>query len=147
MDKRVAILKTPEECERFVVNAVRLQRPDLAQEARRHAVQLRAQVYGSESDVEREALEAVYAYEAVLTRENGKKTRASRTWQLIRRHGVLQAVERTINKDEETADYATLVEMGLERYAFEAVVMRYPDSFSAETVEHSRERAAQRQSA
>lgn len=38
------------------------------------------------------------------------------------------------------AGYAALVEMGLEQFAFEAVVLRHPHLFSHEAVERSRER-------
>jgi plasmid stability protein len=51
--------------------------PDLARAARRRAVQLRAAAHGATTTAEREALEAVYAYERVLSQNRGKKTRAS----------------------------------------------------------------------
>ena len=81
MDERVARLKTPEECERFAKNAIERNRRDLADEARKRAVELRAMAYGAKSEAERECLEAIYAYEEVLTSRNGRRTHASRTWQ------------------------------------------------------------------
>lgn len=42
MDDRVAVLKSPEECERFAKNALERNRRDLADEARKRAVGLRA---------------------------------------------------------------------------------------------------------
>jgi hypothetical protein len=141
MDERVASLKTPEECERFAKNALERNRRDLADEARKRAVELRAQAYGAKSQVERECLEAIYAYEEVLTAKNGRRTRASRTWQMIKRHGILGAVERAVNREAETAGYTALLEMGLQDYAFEAVVVRHPELFSPETVQHSKARA------
>jgi len=144
MDERVARLKTPEECERFAKNAIERNRRDLADEARKRAVELRAMAYGAKSEAERECLEAIYAYEEVLTSRNGRRTHASRTWQMIKRHGILEAVERAVNRETETSGYAALLEMGLQDYAFEAVVMRYPALFSAETVEHSKRRIAER---
>jgi hypothetical protein len=50
---------------------------------------------------------------------------------MVKRHGILGAVERAVNRKDETIGYTALVEMGLEDYAFEAVVMRYPKSFFA----------------
>ncbi len=144
MDKRVAALKTPEDCERFIENALRLGRPDLAQEARQRAVGLRAQAHGAATDVEREALEAVYAYEAVLAEKHGRKVRANRLWPMIQQDGIISAVERCV--EHETSGYTALVELGLQRFTFEAVVLRYPNSFSEETVERCRRRAAQWQS-
>ena len=140
MDERVAKLKTPEDCEKFARNAIRLKRPDLADEARKRAVELRASKYGSTSDVERECLQAVYAYEEVLTRKNGRRTSASRTWQMIKRHGILAAVERAVNRESETVGYTALVEMGLHEFAFEAVILRHPSLFSEEAVQRSKER-------
>ena len=140
MDETVAKLKTPEECERFAKNALERNRPDLADEARKRAVELRAQAYGARTDVERECLEAVYAYEEVLTAKNERKTRASRTWQMIKKYGIIGAVERAVNRGKETAGYTVLLEMGLQDFAFEAVVVRHPELFSPEAVQRSKER-------
>jgi len=140
MDERVLKLKTPRECEIFAKNAMMQDRPDLAQEARQRAVQLKAESYGATNEVERECLEAVYAYEEVLSSKNGKKTKASRTWQMIKKHGILQSVERAVNRSQETAGYTALLEMGLEDYAFEAVVVKYPEFFSEEAIARCAER-------
>jgi hypothetical protein len=140
MDEKVTRLKTPEECERFAKNALERNRRDLADEARKRSVELRAEAYGAKTRAERECLEAIYAYEEVLTAKNGRKTRASRTWPMIKKHGILGAVERAVNREAETAGYTALLEMGLQDYAFEAVVVRYPELFSPETVQRSRTR-------
>jgi hypothetical protein len=142
MDERVARLETPEECEQFEINvADRL--PDLALAARRRAVELRAALYGAASDAEREALQAVYAYERVLSQRHGKTVRASRTWQIIKRHGIIKAVERAVDRPDETAGYTSLIEMGMPDFAFEAVVCRHPTVFSAEALKRSQERMAE----
>ena len=140
MDERVARLNTPKACEKFAKNALRLNRPDLADEARRRAIELRAIGYGAVSDAERECLQAVYAYEEVLSKKNGKHTRASRTWQMINRHGILTAAERAVNREAETVGYTALAEMGLQEFTFEAVVIRYPHLFSEQAVLRSKER-------
>ena len=140
MDKRVEKLKTPEQCARFARNAIDKDRPDLAEQARKRAVQLRADTLGAKSEAEKEALQAVFAYEEVLTRKNGKRTRASRTWQMIDRHGIIEAVERAVNRTNEPQGYTALVEMGLEEYAFEAVILRHPSVFSKKAVLHSQAR-------
>jgi hypothetical protein len=101
---------------------------------------LKAEIYGATTEAEQECLEAVYAYEEVLSEKNGKKTSASRTWQMIKRHGILSAVERAVNRQQETAGYTALLEMGLEDYAFEAVVVKYPKLFSEEAVARCTER-------
>jgi hypothetical protein len=142
MDERVKKIDTPEKCDIFARNARERGRDDLAKQARERAVQLRAEAVGAESDVEKEALAAVYAYEEGLSQKNGRRTRASRTWQMIDRHGVLEAVERAVRRDDVTQGYVVLQEMGLGDYAFEAVILRHPDSFSAEAVEVARARLA-----
>jgi len=124
----------------FAKNAERLGAPELVRQARQRAVEIRARAFGAKSDLERECLEAVYAYEEVLSVKHGKKTQAGRTWPMIKQLGILPAVERIVTRRKETVGYTALAEMGLERFAFEAVVLRYPKSFSAEAVERARER-------
>jgi len=145
MHDRISTLTTPEECEQLALN-VETQFPELAREARRRAVELRAASHGAASAAEREALEAVYAYERVLSAKRGKKTRASRTWQMIDRHGILPAVERAVNRSQETIGYTALIEMGMQDFAFEAVVCRHPDAFSPEAIKRSQDRLNQWQS-
>ena len=140
MDGRVKKIATPEKCEIFARNALERNRPDLAREARQRAIQLQAESYGATSEAEKEALEAVYAYEEILTQKNCKRTKASRKWQMIKRHGIIEGVERAVNRSAETQGYASLVEMGLEEYAFEAVVLRHPELFSKDAVAKSKER-------
>ena len=139
MNDIISKLKTPQECEQLALN-VEKRSPDMAVAARRKAVELRADSHGVKSKVEREALQAVYAYERTLFLKHGKNIRASRTWQMIDRHGILGAVERAVNRPNVTSGYTALIELGMADFAFEAVVCRYPDKFSAETVEKSRER-------
>ena len=136
----VSKLKTPEECAVFAKNVAERGRPDLALAARKRAVQIRAATYGAKNEVELECLEAVYAYEEVLSARAGRRQTASRTWPMIREHGVIGAVERVVKRKAETVGYTALVEMGLGDYAFEAVILRHPSFFSAEAVARSRER-------
>ena len=134
MDPRIKRLTTVESCQRFAANATRLGRPDLADEARKRAVQLRAESHGAETDAEKECLQAIYAYEEVLSDKNGRRTSAARTWQMIKRHGILKAAERAVNRAQETAGYKALIEMGLQEFAFEAVILRHPHVFSPDAV-------------
>jgi hypothetical protein len=133
MDERVARLKTPEECEQFILN-VKARLPDLVPQARRRAVELRAAAYGAESKAEEEAIRAIYAYEETLCSKHGKRVRASRTWGMIKRHGIIGAVERAVNRQEATTGYQALIAIGLQDFAFEAVVLRYPKLFSDKAV-------------
>ncbi|PKL46206.1 MAG: hypothetical protein CVV39_07535 [Planctomycetes bacterium HGW-Planctomycetes-1] len=139
MDERISKLTTPEECEQVAIN-VEAWLPELAREARRRAVELRAASHGATSEAEREALEAIYAYEKVLSAKRGKNVRASRTWQMIKRHGIIIAVDRAVNRPKETTGYKALVDMGMQDFAFEAVVCRHPDLFSPEALKRSQDR-------
>lgn len=129
MDETVRRLETPEECEQFIKN-VQEKYPKLALEARRRAVEMRAASHGTQTIVERELLQAVYAYEEVLSAKRGRKTRATRTWQMINRHGIIEAAERAVNRKDYPTGYMTLIEMNMQDLAFEAVILRHPDSFN-----------------
>jgi hypothetical protein len=105
MDSRVLRLKTPHDCEIFANNALERGAPPLTGQARQRAVQLRAQEHGAATDVDRECLEAVYAYEEVLSARNGRRQPATRTWQMIDRIGILPAVERVVTRTDECLGY------------------------------------------
>ena len=139
MDERVARLKTPAECAAFIRNVQRTH-PMLAVEARLRSVQLQAAEHGAKTQAELEALEAVYAYEHALSRRKGKKTRASRTWNMIKLRGVIAAVDAIVQRPVDSVGYTTLVEMGLKNFAFENVVLRHRELFSAEAIERSQQR-------
>jgi len=139
MDDIIQKLKTPEECIQLEKN-VRERNPDLARRARRRAVELRAISYGNKNEVELELLKALYAYEEVLSEKNKRKTRASRTWQMIDRHGLIHAAERAVDRKIEPAGYKLLAEMGMHDLTFEAVIVRYPDSFNQDVVSRAKGR-------
>lgn len=143
MDERIKRLDTVKKCENFAKNAAERDRPDLAQEALQRAVELRAEKHKATTAAEREALQAIYAYEELLTKKNGRRTRATRTWQMIDRHGIVEAVERAVNRSVEPQGYTMLKEMGLEEYAFEAVILRHPEAFSEKALNVSRERLSE----
>ncbi len=87
-----------------------------------------------------DALKAIYAYGDVLSDARGKKTYARRTWQMMERYGIIEAVERAVNRPTETKAYKALIDLGLEEFSFETVVNRYPELFSGETVKISEDR-------
>ena len=132
-DPRITRIKTPEDCEQFAKN-VEATHPDLAKLARRRAVELRALKYGAKTDVEREALQCIYAFEEARSQETGKRARANRTWQSITNNGILPTVDRVVSRRKATEGYDSLVAAGLEDFTFEAVVLKFPDYFSFEAV-------------
>lgn len=143
MDERVKNLKSSEDCKRFAKNAIRLGRPDLALEAERRAIELKSEVHNAKTSAEKEALQAIYAYEYLLTLKNGKKSRATRTWQMLKRHGIIESVNRVVARRGDSMGYKTLKEKGMGDLAFEMVVLRYPDVFSEEAIHRSKERISQ----
>jgi hypothetical protein len=140
MDEMIKKIKTSKECEIFAKNAINKNRPDLAKQAKQRAIEIKAENFNAKNNAEREAIAAVYAYEEVLTLKNKRPTKASRTWPMIKKYGIIQAVERAVNRETETQGYNYLLEMGLQEYAFEAVVLRYPEFFSDECIEISKKR-------
>lgn len=140
MDDRIARLKTPEECRTFERNAQAKGREDLVLDARRKGIELRAAQYGAVSDAERDCLQAIYAYEEILNAKHGKRVRASRIWQMIKRRGIIAAIEQAVDRPDGTAGFTDLKEVGLDNFAFEAVVLRHRTVFSPAAVNRARER-------
>ena len=131
MHELVTRIKEPELCYVFARNATRRGHPELALQAYRRAVDLRAEQHGADNAVELAALRAVYAYEEALSHRKGKRTRATGTWQMIQRNGLIDALARRLRsgRDEEVAE--TLKILGMEDYSFEAVRDAYPSEFMA----------------
>jgi hypothetical protein len=140
MEDPIPKLKTPDECAIFAKNATDRGRLDMAVRAKKRAIELRAASYGAKTDVERECVEAVYAYEETLTIKNGRRQSASRTWPMLKKYGIIGAVEKVVSRKDAAQGYTALVELGLEEYAFEAVILRHPSAFSPEAVKRSKER-------
>ena len=107
---------------------------------KRETVQAKAAAHNPATDVEREAFEAVYAYQEARSTQAGRPFRASRTWPMIERLGILAAVERLVSKADDSDCYPTLVGMGMEDMAFESVVVRHRDAFSEKAVTASEAR-------
>lgn len=135
MDDIIRKLKTPEECLLFAEIFT-----DLARVTMRRAIELRAINLGNKSEVETALWEAILAYEEVLSKKNGKRTLASRTRQMIKRHGIIGAAERAVNRKIEAMGYKVLVDIGLHDLTFEAVIVRFPEVFSQQIVELARSR-------
>lgn len=140
MDDRVKQLKTPGGCDNFISN-VKTKYPELARQARRRKVELLASAYGAKTAAEIEALQAIYAYEeVVLFERHGRKTHASRTWLLVKNHGIIGAVEKAVNRKDDSSGFTALREVDMLDLSFEAIVVRYPELFSQEAVARSKQR-------
>ena len=135
MDDIIRILKTPEECRELEKIFT-----DLARKARLPAVELSAVDYGYNNPIEKELLEALYAYEELLSKKNNRRTRASRTWPMVRRYGIIKAAEKAVNRPTDAMGYKVLVDMGMKDLTFESVIVRHPEAFSKEIVKLARKR-------
>ncbi|MGQ0656902.1 MAG: hypothetical protein ACT4NU_02230 [Chromatiales bacterium] len=135
MDERINRLRTAEECEIFSKNVTERGFPELAARAQRRAVELQAATHDAHSEAERDALKAVYAYEQILSKAKLKKTRATGTWQLVRRLGVIGAIQSLVNRNAGEAHFTTLKETGMQDLAFESIVLKHPEAYIPETVE------------
>ena len=131
MHELVKRIKQPELCYVFAKNARRNGHPELALQAYRHAVDLRAEQHEAANDAEAAAIRAIYAYEEALSYSKGKRTRATGTWQLVNRHGVLPALSKRLLSSAGDDVQPVLKELGMEDYSFRAVAEAYPDAFEA----------------
>lgn len=125
MHELVERIKEPELCYVFAKNAVTRGHPELAQQAYRRAVDLRAEHYGAESDAEFAAVRAIYAYEECLGYAKGKRTRATGTWQMVNRFGLLAAVHKRLQSRNGEDVMPALKELNMEDYSFEAVAKEH----------------------
>lgn len=126
MHELVERINDPKLCYVFARNATHRGRPELALEAYRRAVDLRAEQHETQTDAEFAAVRAIYAYEEALSYSKGKRTRATGTWQLVNRHGVLPAINKRLTSRNGDGVLPVLKELGMEDYSFEAVSEAFP---------------------
>jgi hypothetical protein len=128
-------VKTEEEAMNLFENAKARGRGDVALAARRRLIELRTERHGAKpGSIEAEALATIYAYE----QEALGGRRATRTWQMVKKHGLVGTIERLATKRRPSTGYTKLVEAGLDDLAFEALVLRYPDRFSPRAITGAR---------
>ena len=96
--------------------------------------------FGATSSAEIESILAVLSYEQTLFQKHGKRQQAAYTWRMLREHGIIPGVERVVTREAETQGYKALTSLGLQDFAFEAVVVRHPEIFSKDAVEDSKSR-------
>lgn len=127
MHELVERIKEPELCYVFAKNANRRGHPELALQAYRRAVDLRAAQHPTESEAEYAAARAIFAYEEALSYRRGKRCRATGTWQLANRLGLLSAIHKRIQSGTGSDVRPILEELGMADYSFEAVGSAYPE--------------------
>jgi hypothetical protein len=129
MHELVTRINDPEKCYVFARNAIRKGHPELATQACRRAVDLRAAQYEASSACEHAAVRAIFAYEEALTHVKGKRTRATGTWQMVNRCGLIAAISKRLQSRTCEQTLSALKALGMEDYSFDAVRMAYPDAF------------------
>ena len=135
MDEVISKLMTPEECMQIAEMY-----SELSRQARQRAIELRAYSHQKTNNVETELLKALYAYEEILSKKNGRRTHASRTWQMVNRYGIIGAAEKAVNRKVDAQGYKMLVDEGYPDLTFEKVISNYPESFSKEAVKQANKR-------
>jgi hypothetical protein len=66
---------------------------------------------------------------------------------MIERHGIIGAVVRAVDRDDDPSGYTALSAMGMTDRSFESVVVRHPTVFGADVVARCQERLARYQQA
>jgi hypothetical protein len=131
MHDLVKRINDPQLCYVFAKNAINRGHPELALQAYRRAVDLRAQEYETHSEAEEAAVRAIYAYEEALSYAKGKRTRATGTWQLVNRKGIFNALAQRIESRTSPDVMPILKELGMEDYSFAATMKAHPQAFTA----------------
>lgn len=143
---RITHLKTQQECENFITNARKKGREDLVKLIHQQSISLSIQAYPQSQnlrEVEIECLKTIYAYEKVLSAKNGRAVHATYTWKAIKNRGILPAIDSLVTKDKVTQGFESLRDFGLVNDSFEAIVVKFPDSFSLEAVAKALQRLKQ----
>ena len=57
---------------------------------------------------------------------------------MVKRHGIIKAAEKAVDRDIEPSGYKILAEMGMQDLTFEAVMVRHPETFDSEVVNRAK---------
>lgn len=140
MDERIARLKSSKDARTFAKNARERGHMDLESDALQRARELQANEEGYSSPAQQAVAIALYAYEEHQSTVKGRPFRASRTRQMFASHGPLVSAERMVMTRQPSMGYGVLEEAGLQELSFEAIIVRFPEEFSAHAVEFARAR-------
>ena len=121
MHELVLRIKKPELCYVFADNASKRGHDDPAIQAFRRAVDLRADEHADVTEAERQALKAIYAYEEAMSYGQRRRKRATGTWQLVNKHGILPTLARRAGSKAAEEAQETLKLLKMEDYSFDAI--------------------------
>ena len=125
MNELVLRIKKPELCYIFARNAIERGHEELAIQAYRHAVDLRAAAHDTQSEAELMALKAFYAYEEALSWQQTKRRRATGTWQMVNRHGILPTLQKRLESKSAEEVLPALKALKMEDYSLQQVARNY----------------------
>lgn len=120
-----------------LVNAKRLGNSEYANRAKRRLWELHRI---GDTEIERRFGEIFAAYESFLSERNKRNTKASRTWQKIRRHGVKSALIDWATSKTEHAGFKDLVAQGNWDMTAEYLVVSLPQEFAPAIVSAAKQR-------
>jgi len=124
MNELVERIEKPDLCYVFADNALRRGRRDLALEAYRRAVDLRADSHTDVTEQERLALKSFYAYEEALSYGERRRKRATGTWQMVRKQGILPTLKKRLaSRHVDEAD-ERLKQLQMQDYSMRAVAQK-----------------------
>ena len=141
MDPTVARLENSAECEQFALN-VEQKHPELALEARRQSIHFMAATHGEVSEAEFAGLQAIYASEQAIRKLYGRKGAGLRPWPIVKKLGILPALEKLASDTRMSkVSSSALIENGMDDLTYDAVIQKYPESFSAPAVNAAKKRS------
>jgi len=141
-DKRmlayIRVCDNPAKLRQIIENARKRDAKELAEAAFRKLVSIvPAEEPGT---LEHDFWQSIQAFEYVLTEENGRTTRLSRTRQKVQRVGILQTLADWAIALKESDGFRMLIERGMPDLSGEAVILRHPDRFEPHIVVAAHER-------
>jgi hypothetical protein len=89
----------------------------------------------------------IAAYEQLLSEKNGKRTRATRTNEKVKRHGIVKVLQDWASSKYRAYGFTMLVDRGLVDLTGEHLVVEYADQFPEETVENAKRHLEEAQKA
>ena len=140
-DEKIARLTDPVKLRNLMKNALARGRRDVHDKALRQLVSLEGMVF--DDPLERDFYVVLNAYEELLTKRNGRKTKAVRTRRKLADKGVRGCLlDWTIGR--ETEGFDLLTSNGLYELTAEYIVLKHRDRFPEEAIRNARDRLVSR---
>lgn len=122
----------------WIKNAKRLGEPAVEDAAMRKLISIVPEE--KPGTVEHDFWTTVHAFEYVLTEENGKTTRLSRTRQKVKRDGVVATLASWAESTKPKDGFNMLMERGMPELTGEAIVLRHQADFEPSVIDAARAR-------